>query len=132
MAEAPIRLALVDPNERSRETVRRLLLGIDRVVLDNESTRYEFFREVVAQSPPNGVVVVLDSAPDRAVELIEELDRRHPTMPIIAMSEQHPLLLRAHQAGARGLLSLTAALEDVAKLLNKTFPADVLTTGTII
>lgn len=132
MAESPIRLALVDPNERSREALRRLLLGIDRVVLDNECARYEFFLEVVAQSQPNGVVVVLDSAADRAVELVAQFETRHPNIPIIAVSEQDAVLLRAHQAGARGLLTVSAPLEEMVRLLNKLFPPDTIATGTVI
>lgn len=42
-----VRLAIVDPNDGSRNTLKNLLLGIDVVWLEAECSSYEFFSDVV-------------------------------------------------------------------------------------
>ena len=44
-----LRLAIVDPDEPKRESVKSMLLGMDMIWLDAECSRYEFFADVVAQ-----------------------------------------------------------------------------------
>ena len=46
-----LRIAIVDPVDNSRDPLRSLLLGVDFVFLEAESNRYEFFPDVVAESP---------------------------------------------------------------------------------
>ena len=38
-----IRLAIVDPNEATRNSLKNLLLGIDMVWFEAECSRYEYF-----------------------------------------------------------------------------------------
>ena len=45
-----IRLAIVDPNDGSRNTLKNLLRGIDIVWLEAECSSYEFFSDVVMQT----------------------------------------------------------------------------------
>ena len=47
------RIAIVDPNEASRESLRTMLLGVDFVWLEAECARYEYFFDVVQQSTPD-------------------------------------------------------------------------------
>ena len=54
-----VRLAIVDPNDGSRGSVKNLLLGVDSVWLEAESSRYEFFADLVAQTKPDSVSAVL-------------------------------------------------------------------------
>ena len=46
------RIAIVDPNEASRESLRTMLLGVDFVWLEAECARYEYFFDVIQQSTP--------------------------------------------------------------------------------
>jgi pilus assembly protein CpaE len=68
-----LRLAVVDPNERNRESLKRLLLGMDSVWLEAECSRYEFFEDIARQSQPDVALVALDENPARAMDLIESL-----------------------------------------------------------
>ena len=54
------RIAIVDPNEASRESLRTMLLGVDFVWLEAECARYEYFFDVIQQSTPDLVIVALD------------------------------------------------------------------------
>ena len=42
-----LRLAIVDPNDRTREELKAMLLGMDRVWLEAECSRYEFFCDII-------------------------------------------------------------------------------------
>ena len=41
-----LRLATVDPDEQSRNSIKSMLLGVDTVWLEAECSRYEFFMDV--------------------------------------------------------------------------------------
>src|SRR5919202_134002 len=60
------RIAIVDPNEASRESLRTMLLGVDFVWLEAECARYEYFFDVIQQSAPDLVIVALDGDKQRA------------------------------------------------------------------
>src|SRR5579871_4642857 len=84
-----LRIAIVDPSDYSRDPLRSLLLGIDFVWLEAECSRYEFFPEVVSQSRPDLVVVVLDSDRQRALNTISHLVATYPKLPILTISSDH-------------------------------------------
>jgi hypothetical protein len=52
-----LRLATVDPDERSRNSLKTMLLGVDTVWLEAECSRYEFFMDVVRQTQPDIALV---------------------------------------------------------------------------
>ena len=63
-----LRIALVDPNDGSRESLKAMLLGMETVWLEADCSRYEFFPDVIEQTAPDVGVVSLDGDPDRAIE----------------------------------------------------------------
>lgn len=66
-----LRLATVDPDERSRTVLKSMLVGVDTVWLEAECARYEVFMEVARQTLPDIAVVNLDSNPQRGLQLVE-------------------------------------------------------------
>ena len=52
-----LRIATVDPNEATRNSLKSLLLGIDTVWLEAECSRYEFFMDVIRQTQPDIALV---------------------------------------------------------------------------
>ena len=65
-----LRLAIVDPNDATRESLKSMLLGMDMCWLEAESSRYEFFADIVARPTPDIGVIGIDADPDKAVQLI--------------------------------------------------------------
>ena len=61
------RLAIVDPQDNSREALKETLSDLDFVWLESECTRYELFAEIVTQTRPDVIIVALDADPDRAL-----------------------------------------------------------------
>ncbi len=83
-----LRIALVDPNDRSRESLKNTLLGMDTIWLEADCSRYEFFTDVIEQTAPDVGVISLDSDPDKAIDLIKRLAIAMPETAILAASEQ--------------------------------------------
>ncbi len=116
-----LRVALVDPNDVQREAAKALLLGMETVWLEAESSRYEFFADIVEQTTPDIAMVALDEDPDKALAILEELHRAHSDCALLAMSTttDGQLILRAMRAGAREFLTLPLAAEDLVGALDR-------------
>jgi pilus assembly protein CpaE len=113
------RVAIVDPTESSRESLRTLLLGVDFVWLEAECARYEYFFDVIQQSVPNLAIVSLDADKNRALQMIGELSIEHPNMPILTISHDHQALLQSLQRGAKYFLTHPVGLEDMLAALRR-------------
>lgn len=116
-----IRLALVDPNDGSRNALKTLLLGIDIVWLEAECSRYDVFGEVLQQTQPDIALVAIDSNPQRALELISAIHREHPDCHILVLSssQEGSLILQAVRNGAREFLQYPLKLEEFLSALER-------------
>ena len=83
-----LRLAICDPAEQSRESLKKMVMGIDRVCLEADCSRYEFFSEIVDQTTPDVAIVDIDDDEKTALELIEKLNRNHPSCGVIVVTIQ--------------------------------------------
>jgi pilus assembly protein CpaE len=116
-----LRLAIVDPSDGARESLKTILLGLDMVWLEAECSRYEFFSDVVAQTHPDIGVVALDADPDKALKLVEQLAASSPQCSILVVSgsTDGTLILRAMRAGAKEFLTKPVKLEDLVGSLER-------------
>jgi pilus assembly protein CpaE len=122
------RIAIVDPNEASRESLRTMLLGVDFVWLEAECARYEYFFDVIQQSSPDLVIVALDGDRQRALSMVGQLAIDHPGLPILTVSADSQALLQSLQRGARHFLTQPVTLEDLVGALRRSL-ADVPQAG---
>jgi pilus assembly protein CpaE len=113
------RVAIVDPTESTRESLRTLLLGVDFVWLEAECARYEYFFEVIQQSLPDLAIVALDANKDKALQMIGQLSVEHPKLPILTISHDHQALLQSLQRGAKYFLTHPVGLEDMLAALRR-------------
>src|SRR3954466_4086763 len=102
-----LRIAVVDPKDATRDTLKSMLLGLDSVWLEAECSRYEFFADVVGQTNPEVGFVALDSSPDKALELVASLSKSSPNCAILVTSSSTDgnLILRTMRAGAKEFLT---------------------------
>lgn len=116
-----LRLAIVDPNDASREALKRTLLGMDRVWLEAECSRYEFFADVVAQTHPDIGLIALDANPDKGLDLVAHLRQKSPECAILVSSgsTDASLILRAMRSGVREFLTHPLQLEDLVGALDR-------------
>jgi len=118
-----IRIVLVDPNEESRNTLQRLLVGIAGIWL---SEVFNSYQEAAARSSEIGAhltIVILDHDTNQALELIQKLTQANPNAIVLPGSRRgdSDLILRAIRAGARDVLLLPAEpaelLDAITRLL---------------
>ena len=116
-----LRIAVVDPNDVSRDALKTALLGLETVWLEAECSRYEFFADVVAQTKPDVGFIALDGNLDRALELVAELVKSAPECAILVTcsSTDGNLILRTMRAGAKEFLTRPLKAEDVAAALQR-------------
>jgi pilus assembly protein CpaE len=114
-------VALVDPCDQTRDALRDSLLRLDTVWLEAECARYEFFVDVVRQSRPDIVVVAMDSNPQRALSLIQQLAQEFPQLGILAASSSTdgPFILQTLRSGAREFLTLPPSLDELVATLRR-------------
>jgi pilus assembly protein CpaE len=116
-----LRLAIVDPSDSSRESLKSILLGLEMVWLEAECSRYEFFADVVAQTHPDIGLVVLDNDPDKALSLVQQLSEASPQCSVLVVSgsSDGSLILRAMRAGAKEFLPKPVRIEDLVSALER-------------
>ncbi|HBO43347.1 MAG TPA: pilus assembly protein CpaE [Planctomycetaceae bacterium] len=116
-----LRIALVDPNDATREALKKVLLGMDTVWLEAECSRYEFFSDVIAQTHPDIGLVVIDANPDKALDLVASLGEASPECAVLVVSSSTDgnLILRAMRAGAKEFLAQPLRIEDLAGALSR-------------
>jgi pilus assembly protein CpaE len=113
------RIAIVDPTESSRESLRTFLLGVDFVWLEAECARYEYFFDVIKNSTPDLAIVSLDADKQRALQMIGQLSTEHPRLSILTISKDHQALLLSLQKGAKYFLTEPVELEDLLSALRR-------------
>lgn len=110
-----LRLAIVDPNDGSRESLKTLLLGMDMVWLEAECSRYEFFQDVVAQTEPDVGIVCLDENPQKGMDLIRKLTAASPNCKVIVVSSSTDgeIILGSMRAGAKEYVTAPVQAEEL-------------------
>ncbi len=114
-----LRIAIVDPSDFTRDSLRSLLLGVDFVWLESECSRYEFFADVINHSVPDLAIVVLDSDRNRGLNTVSQLVSLYPNLPILTISSDHQSLLQSLQRGAKYFLTQPVALEELMGTLRR-------------
>jgi len=115
------RMAVVDPNDVSRSSLKNLLLGIDMVWLEAECSRYEFFVDVVSQTHPDILLISLDADQTKGLALVAELSRDFPAASVLVVSSSQggSLILQAMRNGAKEFLHFPVKLEDFLAALDR-------------
>ena len=116
-----IRLAIVDPIDSSRSSIKSLLLGIDTVWLEAECSNFEFFSDVIMQTQPDIALVSLDADPTAGLDLISQLNSDSPNCSVLVVSSstEGSLILQAMRNGAGEFLSHPLKLDDFLAALDR-------------
>jgi len=116
-----LRLAIVDPNDGTRNALKTMLLGMDTVWLEAECSRYEFFADVISQTHPDIGIVALDSNVQKGLELVQKLNEISPECSILVVSSSTDgqVILQAMRAGAKEFLSQPVKLQDILEALGR-------------
>jgi len=120
MANA-LRIAIVDPNDATREHLKTVLLGLNTVWLEADCSRYEFFADVVEQTKPDIGLIAMDSNPERATRLVAKIVKEAPDCAILVSSNSTDgqLILETMRAGAKEFLTEPIKPEELASALQR-------------
>ena len=55
-----LRVAICDPNEATRDSLKKSLMGMDEVWLEADSSQYSLFPEVAEKAAPDVAIVDID------------------------------------------------------------------------
>ena len=129
--KAVVRLALVDPNDLTRSSLKSLILGIDSIWLEAECSRYDFFFDVVSQTQPDIALVALDADSAKGLALLARISQEVPACNVLVVSSstEGSLILQAMRNGAKEFLSLPLKLEDVLSALERIRQTTLSRTG---
>ncbi|MHB0960954.1 MAG: AAA family ATPase [Pirellulaceae bacterium] len=116
-----LRLAIVDPNDANRESLKKMLLGMDMCWLEAESSRYEFFVDIIGQTHPEIGVIGMDADPHKALQLIHNLRETAPECSILVVSNSTDgqMILKAMRAGAKEFLTQPVGIEELVLALER-------------
>ena len=116
-----LRISICDPNESTRENLKKYLIGMDDVFLEADCSRYEFFSEIVAQTTPHVAIIDVDEDQDTGLQLVESLARKYPATGIIVVSSSTDgqLILKAMRSGAREFLNSPVQIEELVGALDR-------------
>ncbi|MGC4006468.1 MAG: response regulator [Pirellulales bacterium] len=116
-----LRIAIVDPSDSSRDALKSTLLGLDKVWLEAECSRYEFFSDVVAQTHPDIGIVAIDADHEKSLRLVEQVAANSPDCSILVVSgsTDGALILRSMRAGAKEYLTKPLKIEDLVGALER-------------
>lgn len=116
-----LRLAMVDPNDGTREKLKAMLLTIESIWLEADCSRYEFFPDVIAQTSPDVGVLALDADPAKSISLVERISKEHPecVLLVVSASNDGQMILRAIRSGAREFLTLPLSKDELESALNR-------------
>jgi pilus assembly protein CpaE len=126
-----IRLAIVDPNDDSREHLKQLLVGIDMVWLVAEGSDFGAFADVAIESQPDVVLISLDADVEGGLQLVSRLHAELQTCDCIvtSSSQEGSLILKSMRSGAREFLSHPLKLDEFLDTLQRVQHAKVKLPG---
>ena len=116
-----LRISICDPNETSRENLKKYLIGMEKVWLEADCSRYEFFNEIVEQTNPDIVIIDIDDDQNRALALVESISRTFASVGIVVVSSHvdGQLILKTMRSGAREFLNSPVQLEELVGALDR-------------
>jgi len=116
-----LRISICDPDETTRDNLKKYLIGMEQVWLEADCSRYEFFTEIVSQTTPDIAIIDIDSDDEKALQLVESLSQSHPTCGIIVVSRQTDgqMILKAIRAGAREFLNSPVQIDELVGALDR-------------
>ncbi|MFT5300293.1 MAG: pilus assembly protein CpaE [Mariniblastus sp.] len=116
-----LRISICDPDETTRDNLKKYLIGMEQIWLEADCSRYEFFTEIVSQTTPDIAIIDIDSDDEKAMTLVEGIAKSHPDCGIVVVSSRTDgqMILRAMRAGAREFLNSPVQIDELVGALDR-------------
>lgn len=116
-----LRISICDPDESTRDNLKKYLVGMDQVWLEADCSRYDAFTDIISQTTPDIAIIDIDSDDVEALQLVESLSQSHPECGVIVVSRQTDgqMILKAIRAGAREFLNSPVQIDELVGALDR-------------
>jgi len=116
-----LRISICDPDDTTRDNLKKYLIGMEQIWLEADCSRYEFFTEIVSQTTPDVAIIDIDSDDEKAMQLVESIAKSHPDCGIVVVSSRTDgqMILRAMRAGAREFLNSPVQIDELVGSLDR-------------
>jgi pilus assembly protein CpaE len=116
-----IRVVLVDPQEESRTSMQKMLVGINTIWLSEVLTSYQEAAGRAKDIAGYLTIVSLDHDIAQAVDLVQKLTQNNSGAVVIPVSRTHDsdLILKVIRAGAREFLTLPAEPTEILDMITR-------------
>ena len=116
-----IRTVICDPNESTRESLKKSLMGMEQVWLEADASLYSLFPSIVEQSMPEIAIVDIDSDEDEGLRTVEAIAQINPKCGVIVVSSRADgqLILKAMRSGAKEFLNSPIKNEELYGALDR-------------
>ena len=116
-----IRVVLVDPVSDTRQTLQRLLGGLDALWLAEACDSYEGASRRINEVGAELLIVVIDADPAQAVNLIQTIVQRSPNVAVLPASRARDssVILQVIRAGAREFLTLPTQPDELLETIKR-------------
>jgi len=110
-----LRVVICDPNEATRDSLKKSLMGMEEIWLEADSSQYSLFPTVAEKAAPDVAIVDIDSDENEALETVKIVNKAHPKCGIIVVSSRADgqLILKAMRAGANEFLNSPLKLDEL-------------------
>jgi len=116
-----LRVVICDPNESTRDSLKKSLMGMDEIWLEADSSRYSLFPEVADKAAPDVAIIDIDSDENEGLETVKAVSTAHPKCGIIVVSSKADgqLILKAMRAGANEFLNSPLKLDELIAAIER-------------
>jgi len=123
-----IRILIVDDHTSFRESLAFMLDRVEDLSIAAQSGSIESAREAIGTTPVDLVLLDLDLAGERGLDLIQELRLRHPSAITIVLTGNAGARSRAMAvaAGAVGVLHKSTSIQEIVTTLRRAFAGEPL------
>ena len=119
--ENTLRVIIAAPEEKARDTLKKQLLRIERVVLEADYSSYGCFAEGLLQRKPDVGILLIDEDPSLPLKMVRQIFAKAPdsVLFVASSSSDGNVILQCMRAGVSEFLTAPVCFEELLQALNR-------------
>ena len=120
--ENTLRVIIAAPQEKARDTLKKQLLRIERVVLEADYSSYGCFAEELLQRKPDVGILLIDEDSNIPLKMVRQIIAKSPdsVLFVASSSSDGNVILQCMRAGVSEFLTAPVCFEELLQALNRT------------
>ncbi len=119
--ENTLRVIIAAPEEKARDTLKKQLLRIERVVLEADYSSYGCFAEELLQRKPDVGILLIDEDSNIPLKMVRQIIAKSPdsVLFVASSSSDGNVILQCMRAGVSEFLTAPVCFEELLQALNR-------------